>query len=310
MSVPEIAVRAQLACLLEAAAAKPGNVGPAARFGDVGFEHYLASAAAIGPVMASADERGVGALVLDGVRACRRYVPANTNLGILLLLAPLARATARVGAGAGGAEPANAGSPAVGSAAGATTAVGSAAALRDSLRHVLADLTLEDSRLAYAAIRESEPGGLGTAPEQDVRDEPDVPLRDAMALAADRDTIAREYVSGFEVTFEMMAPRLMRARKALGSWPDAVTQAYLEVLAEVPDSLIARKLDMAAAREVSGAAARAVEAGGMHTADGRRAVAELDRGLRDPTNRRNPGTTADLTAAGLFVALTEWKEAL
>ncbi len=276
MSVPEIGVRAQLACLLEAAAPKQGNVRPGRSFGDATFEHFLASAAAIGPVMASADERGVGATVLAAVHACRRYVRVNTNLGIILLLAPLARAATRP-----------------------------CTELRASLREVLRGLTLEDAVNAYAAIRVATPGGLGSVPDQDVRAEPTVPLLKAMALAADRDSIAREYVTDFAITFEAAAPRLVTARSALPSWPEAIVQAYLELLSEIPDTLIARKLGDAAAAEVSRDAADVVAAGGMHTAGGRTAAAELDRRLRDPGNRRNPGTTADLIASGLFVALGE-----
>lgn len=278
MSVPEIGVRAQLACLLEVAAPKPGNVRPGAPFGDATFEHFLASAAAIGPVMASADEKGVGATALAAVRACRRHVPVNTNLGIILLLAPLARAATRTNAD-----------------------------LRASLREVLRGLTLDDAVDAYAAIREAIPGGLGSVPDQDVHAEPTVTLREAMALAAGRDSIAREYVTDFAITFEAAAPSLLAARGTLPGWPDAIAQAYLELLDQIPDTLIARKLGDAAANEVSRAAADVLAAGGIHTARGRGAAAELDRRLRDPGNRRNPGTTADLIAAGLFVVLGEWE---
>jgi triphosphoribosyl-dephospho-CoA synthase len=277
-SAAEIFARAQLACLLEVAAPKPGNVRPGAGFGDVGFEHYLASAVALGPALAAPAERRVGAMVLEGVRATRRYVSTNTNLGILLLLAPLARAAARRGL-----------------------------ELRDGLREVLEELSVDDARDAYAAIREAEPGGLGRVADQDVRGRPDVTLREAMALAADRDSIAREYVTDFEITFERMAPGLRQARGALDDWPRAIVQAYLEVLEEIPDTLIARKLGQAAAEDVSRAAGKVVAAGGMHSESGRRAATELDRELRDPDNRRNPGTTADLVAAGLFVVLTDWK---
>ena len=81
---------ATLACLLEATAPKPGNVHRGADFADMTFTDFVVSAAAIGPAMERAAERGVGTTVLEAVRATRRLVPVNTNLGTVLLLAPLA----------------------------------------------------------------------------------------------------------------------------------------------------------------------------------------------------------------------------
>lgn len=280
MNDPEIGVRAQIACLLEVSAPKPGNVTPWSGFHDSRLEHYLASAAAIGPPLAGAGGRGVGATIRAAVRDTRKYVAVNTNLGIILLLAPLAKAAAAA----------------------------QRSALRESLRDVLAGLSVEDAVETYAAIRHASPGGLGVVPEQDVRQEPTLTLREVMAHAADRDTIAREYVTDFAITFARAAPVLLAARRSGLSWSDAIVQAYLEVLAETPDTLIARKLGRAAAEEVSRAAAEVLAAGGVRTKEGRRAVKELDRELRDPRNTRNPGTTADLTAAAVFVVLTECGE--
>ena len=275
----DVQVAVQLACLLEVAAAKPGNVTPTSSFGDARYEHYLASAAAIGPPLAAVDGGGLGATIRAAVRATRACVKVNTNVGLILVLAPLARAAAT-----------------------------HRSPLPDAVRDVLGDLSVADAIETYAAIREARPGGLGAVAEQDVRGEPSVTLREAMALAADRDSIAREYVTDFAITFEMAAPALVAARRAGMGWMDAVVQSYLEVLAEVPDTLIARKAGREAAEAVSRAAGEALAAGGVGTEAGRRAVAALDRELRDPRNTRNPGTTADLTAAALFVVLREHGE--
>lgn len=273
---PEVQFLVQLACLLEVSAPKPGNVSPTTGFGDARFEHYLASAAAIGPVLGSAGGRGVGDTIREAVRATRAHVKVNTNLGLILVLAPLAKAAAT-----------------------------HRGPLRDGVREVLRDLSVADAVQAYAAIREAEPGGLGSVAEQDVRDEPSVTLREAMALAGDRDSIAREYVTDFAITFELAAPAVLAARRSGLGWMDAIVQSYLEVLAEVPDTLIARKSGRPAAEKLSRAAGEVLEAGGVRTEAGRRAVAALDRDLRDPRNQRNPGTTADLMAAAAFVVLTE-----
>ncbi|HEX6049336.1 MAG TPA: triphosphoribosyl-dephospho-CoA synthase [Gemmatimonadaceae bacterium] len=279
----DIAAAAQLACLLEASAPKPGNVSRAAAFGDTSYEHFLASAAAIGTPLGRASTRPLGGTVLACIRETRRWVRTNTNLGMVLLFAPLARAAGRLAptmAGVGRAE------------------------LRETLGDVLANTTVADARDVYAAIRLASPGGLGVADEQDIADEPTVTLREAMQLAAERDDIAREYVSDFETTFETAAPTLDDALTAGLDWNDAVVETFLTVLAARPDTHIARRGGAALASSVSAQARAALAAGGVRTAGGRHAITELDAALRGGDgNLANPGTTADLTAAAIFVVL-------
>jgi triphosphoribosyl-dephospho-CoA synthase len=273
----QVAAAAQLACLLEASAPKPGNVSPAADFHDTRYEDYLASAIAIGPAIAAAGATPLGATIRAAVEATSRWVPSNTNLGIVLLLAPLAHAALQPGR-----EP-----------------------LRTRLSGVLNTTTVLDAHDAYAAIRLAAPGGLGRAVEQDVACEPTVTLREAMALAAERDAIAREYATDFATTFEVGHPVLHHARAAGLSWSDATLEAYLTLLAAAPDTHVARKLGAAAAAEVQDRARTVLQGGGVRSSAGRDAIAALDRELRDARNTRNPGATADLTAAALFVALLE-----
>ena len=97
-SAEAVASAAQLACVLEASAEKPGNITPRHDFADTSYEDMLRSAIALGPELGRAAERGVGDTILAAVRATQRVAGANTNLGIALLLAPLARA-AMLGAG-------------------------------------------------------------------------------------------------------------------------------------------------------------------------------------------------------------------
>src|SRR5438045_6675282 len=92
VAAADVAVAAQLACLLEASAPKPGNVSPGRHFADVRYEHFLASAAAIGTAFTTVGERRLGETVLLAARATSRWTRSNTNLGIVLLLAPLAKA--------------------------------------------------------------------------------------------------------------------------------------------------------------------------------------------------------------------------
>jgi len=280
MTGDEVAAAAQLACLLEVSAPKPGNVSPGRDFHDTRYEDFLASAVAIGPAMAAAGERPLGGTIRSAVEATARWTRSNTNLGIVLLLAPLARAARAARAGGG--------------------------ALRERLSRVLAETTVADAAEAYAAIRLAHPGGLGEAAAEDVTMAPTVTLRDAMALAAGRDGVAREYATDFQVTFQVGAPALRAARHAGLSWAEATVEGYLGLLAEHPDTHIARKLGWEAAERVSARAAEVRRAGGGRTAAGREALAAFDSELRDARNSRNPGTTADLTCASLFVVILEY----
>jgi triphosphoribosyl-dephospho-CoA synthase len=187
----------------------------------------------------------------------------------------------------------------------ARAAAGKGGTLRDRLAAVLDHTTVDDAAETYAAIRRRPPGGLGAASAEDVAAAPTVSLREAMALAAERDAIAREYTNRFTLTFEVGAPALADARGRGLSWTEATVECFLALLAAVPDTHIARKLGRAEAERVTGWAREAVAAGGTGTAEGRAALAALDAELRDPRNTRNPGTTADLTCAALFVVIIE-----
>jgi triphosphoribosyl-dephospho-CoA synthase len=271
-----IAALAQLACLLEVSAPKPGNVSPGRHFVDLTYEDFLTSAIAIGPAFTRVAEQGVGETIRQAIESTACWTKTNTNLGIVLLLAPLAKAAA-------------------------TTTVG----LRDALRRVLEQTTVDDARDVYTAIRRARPGGLGRADAQDVASAPDVTLLEAMKLAADRDGVAREYATGFEATFERGAPALGRARRDGLSWSDAIVEAYLCLLAESLDTHIVRRTGVAAAQRVSTLARETLGAGGVRSDGGRRAIEDMDRAMRDGRNSNNPGTTADLTAAAIFVTLID-----
>jgi triphosphoribosyl-dephospho-CoA synthase len=264
-----VAAAGQLACLLEVSAPKPGNVSPGRHFHDTRYEDFLASAVAIGPALAAAGECPLGRTILDAVTATSRWTASNTNLGIILLLAPLARAALAPGA-----------------------------SLRDAVRDVLDATTVADAADVYAAIRRARPGGLGSSATEDVSAAPSVTLRQAMALAAGRDAVAREYATGFATTFEIGAPALRAARAAGLGWSDATVRTFLRILGTIPDTHIGRKLGAETAAAVSRRAREVEEQGG-------RELEAFDAELRGPTNERNPGTTADLTCAALFVVILE-----
>lgn len=270
MTALTIPLAAQLACLWEATARKPGNVHRYADFDDLEYLDFLQSAAAMAPTLADAPSRGLGATILAAVRATRRVVATNTNLGIVLLLAPLA-------------------------------AVADDTITRAAVEEVLVRTTVEDTRLAYEAIRLAAPGGLGRAPSQDVRDEPTLPLREVMALAAERDLVARQYANGFVEVLTEGVPALEQGLARCGCLEGAIVFCQLTLLSRHPDSLIARKRGLVVAAEASRRAAEALAV--LGTPEGARALAELDAWLRGDGHARNPGTTADLVTASLFAAL-------
>lgn len=265
---------ATLACLLEATAPKPGNVHRGADFADMTFTDFVVSAAAIGPVMERAAERGVGTTVLDAVRATRQLVPVNTNLGTVLLLAPLA-------------------------------AVPRPQRLDVGVPQVLAGLTARDAEDVYAAIRLAQPGGLGTTADMDVAGTAPQSLPEAMAAAAERDMVARQYAEGFMHVLQTVAPWIVEGCAGGWSLTDAVIHTQLRMLATYPDSLIARKCGPEAAERAAAIAQRVLNAGRPGDDEYFYELAELDFWLRSDGNRRNPGTTADLIAAGLFVVLRD-----
>ena len=279
-ALQQAAAAAQIACLLELTAPKPGNVGRGRDLPGLTYRAFLDSATALGQAFRDAPRGGVGRLILDAVRATRRRVGTNTNLGIILLLAPLVRAAQAP----------------------------DEAPLRHRLRHVLAGLDRQDARDAYTAIRLARPGGLGRVAAQDVRRPPTEALLECMRRAAGRDSIAREYATGYRVTFRTALPTLLRLIARHVPTPLAIAQTYLTILARHPDTLIERRRGSRTASLVSRAAGEALQAGGFLTAEGQALAALLDQKLRRARPPLNPGTSADITVAALFVWLVQRPE--
>ena len=267
---------AQWACVTEVCAPKAGNVHPGASFDDTTWIDFVVSSAVARPILDRAPERGVGNTVLDAVMATRDAVGKNTNLGLLLLLAPLCAASANAEIGEG-------------------------------VQQVLATLTPHDAEAVYEAIRLVRPGGLGSAPRGDVAQGPTAGLVEAMASAADRDAVARQYTNGFDDVLRVVAPRLDEIYREGTALDAAIVRAHLEQMAREPDSLIRRKCGEREAYESQRGAATVLNAGWPDREEGCRRFADLDAWLRDRGNARNPGTSADLVAGGLFAAFRRGK---
>jgi triphosphoribosyl-dephospho-CoA synthase len=273
-----------LACTLEASAPKPGNVHPLVDYADLSHAELVAAGAAIAAVLDSAPSRRLGATIRAAVAASRGVTRSNANLGIVLAVAPLAAVP-------GGTVP----TPA-------------------AARAVLATLDAADARDCYAAIAVAQPGGMGSPARWDVAEEPPADLLAAMRDAADRDQIARLWAHGYEPVFAGLVADLERELLAGHDVGTAIVRGFLRQLAREPDSLIARKHGRAVAAAVSARAGAVLAAGSAAWPD---AVRAFERDLwsgRDfadfvppPGGARpgtiNPGTTADLVAAALYVLL-------
>lgn len=262
----------RLACVWEAAAPKVGNVHPDAAFEDCDYQDFCRAAAAVAPSLADVDERfpdrtGLGRRVREAIEATRLVTSANVNLGIVLLIAPLATAVDR-----------------------------------GDVARVLMGLTVEDGAEIYRAISMAKPGGIRDQtvdPERDVTRPVAGPidLLAAMRSAKDRDRIALQYAENFDDFFECVVPVVARELTAGSDIGQAILRAQLRLLAEEPDSLIRRKCGPQVAEEVRRRAKACWDGGGELKLV---AVGLLDRWLRADGNRRNPGTTADLIAAAIY----------
>ena len=262
------------ACVLEATARKPGNVNPSHQFIDLTYKDFVVSADWIAPILACTGELGVGRAILEAVTATQACVGRNTNLGIVLLLAPLA-------------------------------AVPPSVRLADGIADVLAGLTREDAKLAYEAIRLAHPGGIGRVDDQDVCNRPTQTLLEVMRLAADRDLIARQYAENFSIILDFGLPYLSGVANFEQRWEEAIIGLQLELLSRHPDSLIIRKCGLEIAEEASRRAKAVIDAAVPGTQNAWNELERFDRWLRTGGNSRNPGTTADLIAAALFAAMRD-----
>lgn len=259
------------ACLAELDAPKPGNVHAFADGHRMTMEDFIGSAnAAAAPLSAAGS--GIGARILGAVEATVAAVGANTNLGIILLCTPLAAA--------------------------AETADG--LSLRAALGQVLSALDIEDASLAFRAIVLAAPAGLGRSTRHDVFAPASVSLLQAMAEAADRDRVARQYATDFADIFEFGLPLFEAARQVYVEEKWATLAVFLGFLAAFPDSHIVRKLGTEKAAEVQREATKfqaGLRAAGQ-PAEVLPALLTWDAALK--TQGINPGTSADLTVATLF----------
>ncbi len=291
----------ELGILLEASVHKPGNISVVTDFENTRYEHFLASSVAVAPHFehaarrgivisrgeASAADAGVGRIIRDCVADISVWQNGgNTLLGAVILLSPIAIAAGMTDLDEKGFD---------------------IARVRENLKIVAESSTPQDAVDVYEAIAIAKPSGLGEAPDLDVNDpksasrilKEGVSLFEVFKIAEKYDRICSEWVNNYPITFSLAYPHLSEQIRSGEELRTAVLHTFLKVLAKYPDTFIARKAGLQKAEEVSGTAKEVLELGGLKTVAGRRSLNRFDRELREASNLLNPGTTADIVAAGL-----------
>jgi len=301
-----IADSAVKACVLEASTEKPGNVSPKKSFDSTAYADFVSASHALRPVFRTAVESGfhvavgkksvenagIGRLVLEGVIEIRKsHEGGNTHLGILLLFTPLLVAS--------------------GFCTGVKENLDS---VRQKAMAIIEASSSEDALRVYDAIEASNAGGLGSS-ELDVSEVESkneilrrrLTFLDVMRLSSSWDDVAFELVNGYPKTAEA-CELIEKIALEKGDLNTAIEQTFLVLLSKYPDTLIARKNDVDTAKKISAIAKDVLESGGVLTDVGRAKTKKLDVFLRSDGNKFNPGTTADITAAGLLITLLKTKK--
>ncbi len=292
----------QLAILLEVSTNKPGNVNFTVGFEGTRAEHFLASAVAAAPSFEEAANRGIAianktlsvskAGIGEIIKACVTDIGAwqkggNTLLGTVMLFAPIAVA------------------------AGMTKTTKDftfdMSTLRANVKSAVESTTVQDAVHLYEAVNIANPSGLNKSNELDVNNpeskqrllKDNVSLFKVFQIGAPYDDVCSEWVNNYPITFTEAYPYLMEQLQTKGDLNQAIVHTFLKILAEHPDTFIARKAGTQKAQEISNDAKEALQLGGLETPAGQKSISNLDLKLRGSGNRLNPGTTADITATTL-----------
>ena len=259
------------ACIAELEALKPGNVHIFADGHGMTIHDFMKSAEAVSVVIAQPD-LSLGQRILTSVQATQKAVACNTNLGIILLCAPLIHAVLTVTKGC----------------------------LQQRLQQVLQETTISDAQYTFDAIALANPAGLGATAQHDVHQSAECTLQQAMQAAAGRDLIAMQYANHFEAIFKLSLPILEQANNAEMNNPWLTTKLYLTLLSTFPDSHIARKYGAKVAAEIQLQAKDHLTMFNLSENPKRYQRKLLDWDSQLKQQGINPGTSADLTVASLF----------
>lgn len=262
----------QAACMAELQALKPGNVHAFADGHGMTIDDFIKSAQVTADILARPD-LSLGERILYAAEATRDAVGQNTNLGVLLLCAPIMEAALTMADGE---------------------------TLQQRLQQVLSQLTVRDAEYVSRAIVLASPGGLGESAQYDVREIPHVDLLTMMRSAQERDRIAWQYAHDFR---DILGFGVTRYREAMAKWQNpawSTTALYLGFLAHYADTHVMRKYGAPFAEALMQEAAVFEQ---MHSAAEnpklvQQKLLDWDRELKQ--RGINPGTSADLTVATLL----------
>ncbi len=265
------------ACICDVQAFKPGNVSVYNEGHDMTVDDFILSAKVSAAAVANT-AYSLGEKIYYAVKATREAVGCNTNLGIILLCAPLCQAAYQQKKGQ---------------------------SLRESLANVLQKTTIEDADWTFKAITLAAPGGLGESSEQDVSEGAAVSLVEAMEIASEKDRIAKQYTTNYKDIFEFSVLRYNDAFVKFDDRAWAASAVFTGLLSTIPDSHIERKYG----DKYSGWVRKqiiTVDDALLNTNDPEQLIPmlhEVDRAFKDKSI--NPGTTADLTVATVLIILME-----
>ena len=267
----------QQACEIELLAFKPGNVSIYSPAHDMTVADFRLSAQVSAPPLCN-PAYSLGEKIYYAVAATRSAVSCNTNLGIILLAAPLIQAKWQQQSGQ---------------------------SLREALAEVLKNTTRTDAEWAFKAITLAAPGGLGESEQQDVKTTPAVNLYEAMEIASSKDLIAKQYVNNFKEIFDFAVLQYNRAFVWSGDCSLSALTVYAELLARFPDSHIERKYGTQYSEWI--AAEMSFLGKELKSSANLEALMPLlykmDTAFK--SKKINPGTTADLTVTTLLAVFLE-----
>ncbi len=269
----EIEVIVRNSFISEVKALKPGNVSQYADGHGMSFRDFVTSADVSTPILCNSS-LGLGERALQSVKATKEAVGCNTNLGMLLLFLPIIKSY---------------------------ESIGNEELLQEDIKNILEQMTMQDASLVFQAISLAKPGGLGRVENNDVNNSPNISLLEAMSAAAERDLIAKQYVSAFDDVYKLGLNCLLEFDKRWNSVEWAAVACYLSFMASFPDSHIRRKFGDEIARQVQNRAVSISEQfkNNKNPAKKKSELLEFDRELKD--SNINPGTSADMTAVSLLL---------
>ncbi|MDO5851412.1 MAG: triphosphoribosyl-dephospho-CoA synthase [Methanobacteriaceae archaeon] len=289
----------EIACLLEVSGyPKPGNVHRTHDMDDMLYEDFLISSVSIKDKLELVSDNtkrfypnllnsiSLGSCILGAVEESHYWTNTNTNLGIVMLLVPLA------------------------ASASVIKNKNEINKIPNILDVILKNSTVDDAIALVKAINLSEAGNMGNVEKFDVNNkdtidqliENKINMYDLLVMSQDYDKLSYQLVNKLPLIMDIGLP-IYRLASEKYSYNISTIITYMSLLAYCPDTLISRKFGEDTSKKVSNKAKDIIKKFDLSSVEGMDALKSFDKYLID--NNYNPGTTADFTAATLFLGLLE-----